>query len=356
MRLNKKNTASNEKGFTLIELMIALAILGMAIGAIYSFLSFTQNSYAFADAQTQVSQEATLFFTQIEKDIRNAAEPNKSSKAINIVSSQQIDIYQFDNGQYHRICYRRNPNNSMLLERGSITSAAQTTGLNPSYGTINNWQTVVANLMPGSADIFTYRNPGDTISSRRLIDINLSLKHPKMMSALNMKTSVMNRSGRSTASIEAGGGSYSAYIPVTGIQFVTVPGTFPQAGGSGATIIAKVIPDNATNKNLVWSQQIFSLLWLSFPEYSLSYDDGTGSTLESLVEGVSDKLGYWDMITTRSGAAALINVKKYETLGLPSWLLNLFGELAPNPRTTKIRVTSPDGPAATLEIKQNRDQ
>ena len=44
------------------------------------------------------------------------------------------------------------------------------------------------------------------------------------------------------------------------------------------------------------------------------------------------------MITTRSGTGALINVKYYETLGLPSWLLNLFGELAPNPRTAKIRL------------------
>ena len=347
---------NNEKGFTLIELMIALAILGMAIGAIYSFLSFTQKSYAYADAQSEVSQEATLFFSQIEKDIRNAAEPNKTSKAIHIDDGQQIDIYQFNNGEYHRISYRRNPDNGMILERGFISTDTQDTDLNPDYGTIDNWKTVVANLMPGTAEIFSDRNPDDTISSRRLIDINLSLKHPQMMTAMNMQSSVMNRSGRSTASIETGGGSYSAYIPVTGIEFVTVPETFPKAGGNGATIIAKVIPANATNKNLVWSQQIFSVLWLSFPEYSLTYDDGTGSTLESLVEGVSDKLGYWDMITTRSGTAALINVKYYETLDLPEWLLDLFGALAPDPRTTNIRVTSPDGPAATLEIKQNRDQ
>ena len=166
---------NNEKGFTLIELMIALAILGMAIGAIYSFLSFTQKSYAYADAQSEVSQEATLFFSQIEKDIRNAAEPNKTSKAIHIDDGQQIDIYQFNNGEYHRISYRRNPDNGMILERGFISTDTQDTDLNPDYGTIDNWKTVVANLMPGTAEIFSDRNPDDTISSRRLIDINLSL-------------------------------------------------------------------------------------------------------------------------------------------------------------------------------------
>ena len=345
---------NNEKGFTLIELMIALAILGMTIGAIYNFLSFTQKSYAYADAQSEVSQEATLFFSQIEKDIRNASEPNKTSKAINIDDGQQIDIYQLDNGQYYRISYRRSPDNGMILERGFVSTDAQDTDLNPDYGTITNWKTVVANLMPGNAVIFSERNPDDSVSSRRLIDVTLSLKHPQMMSAMNMQTSVLSRSGRSTSSIETGGGSYSAYIPVTGIEFVTVPDTFPQAGGTGATIVARVIPANATNKNLVWSQQIFSVLWLSFPEYSLKYDDGTGSTLESLVDGVSNKLLYWDMITTRSGSATLIDVEKYETLGLPDWLLDLFGGLAPDPRTAKICVTSPDGPSAELTINQNR--
>lgn len=348
----RKEIHNNQKGFTLVELIVVLALMGLVIGTIYSFFGFSHNTYANAEAQSIVSQEATLFFTQIEKDIRNASEPNDTSKAIHIVNEEQINIYQYDGDKYHLISYRRNPENNRLLERGYATSDGQVSGLNPSYGSIDNWKTVIANLVPGTAEIFSDRNPDDTLSVRRLIDVNLSLQHPRMMTAVNMNTSVMNRSGRSTDSLETGGGSYSEYIPVEKIIFSTEPSTFPKAGGTGATIVAKVLPPEATNKNLVWSQQIISAYWLSFPEYSLRHDDGTGSTLESLVEGASNKLGYWNTITTRSGSKAFIDVSKFETLNLPTWLLDWFID---DHRSTEILVTSPDGPYAKLTITQQRD-
>lgn len=355
MRLAKKLSFSNQKGFTLVELMVVLAIMGFVAAAIYGFFGYTQKSYAHAEANSIVSQDATLFFTQIEKEIRNATEPNKNTKAVNVSDDgQQINIYQYDGSKYERICYRRNPNNNLLLEKGSVSVTSQASGNNPEYGTINNWKTISSYLLPGNAALFSDRNPSDTASSRRLIDITLSLKHPKTNTALNIQSSVMNRSGLSTQSIEEGSGPFSAYIPVTGIEFVEVPTTFPKAGAT-KTIMAKVIPSNATNKNLVWSEQIHAFIWLRFPEYSLAYDDGTGSITEGLLEGVSDRFGYWDTMTTRSGSGVLIKAEKYETLGLPSWFLNLFGNLAPDPRQAIIRVSSPDGPAAQIVIEQHRD-
>lgn len=355
MRLAKKLSFSNQKGFTLVELMVVIAIMGFVAAAIYGFFGYTQKSYAHAEANSIVSQEATLFFTQIEKEIRNATEPNKDSKAVSVSNDgQEINIYQYDGSKYQRICYRKNPDNNLVLEKGSVSVTSPASGTNPSYGTIANWKTISSHLLPGNAALFSDRNPADTNSKRRLIDITLSLKHPKTSTALNIQSSVMNRSGQSTQSIETGSGTYSAYVPVESIEFLEVPAIFPKAGDT-KTIVARVLPTNATNKNLVWSEQILGFIWLRFPEYSLAYDDGTGSITEELLEGVSNKFGYWDTMTTRSGYPVLMKTEKYETLGLPNWFLNLFGSLAPNPREAIIRVTSPDGPSAQITIQQHRD-
>ena len=350
MRLNSGTKFINQKGFTLVELMVVIAIMGFVAAAIYGFFGYTQKSYAHAEANSIVSQEATLFFTQIEKEIRNATAPNDASKAVSVSNDgQEINIYQYDGSKYQRISYRKNPDNNLVLEKGSVSVTSPASGTNPSYGTIANWKTISSHLLPGNAALFSDRNPSDTNSKRRLIDITLSLKHPKASTALNIQSSVMNRSGQSTQSIETGSGAYSAYVPVESIEFITVPVMFQKPGGT-QTIVARVLPTNATNKNLVWSQQIFSFIWMHFPEYSLAYDDGTGSISESLLEGVSNKFGYWDTMTTRSGFPVDIATSNYVTLGLKDWFLELIG--VPNPRTATIRVTSPDGPTAELIIEQ----
>ena len=349
---NRKEILNDQKGFTLVELMVVVAIMGFVAAAIYGFFGYTQKSYAHAEASSIVSQEATLFFTQIEKEIRNATEPNISSKAVNVsADGQEINIYQYDGTKYQRICYRKNPGNNLVLEKGSVSVTSPDNDTNPSYGTISNWKTISSHLLPGNAVLFSDRNPADTNSKRRLIDITLSLKHPKTSTALNVQSAVMNRSGRSTQSIETGSGIYSAYVPVKSIELVETL-EFDQAGET-KTIVARVLPPNATNKNLVWSEQILGFMWLRFPEYSLAYDDGTGSVTEELLEGISDKFGYWDTMTTRSGFPVEIKAEEYKTYGLPGWFLDLFKDsLAPNPRETIIRVSSPDGPAEQITIQQ----
>ena len=155
-----------------------------------------------------------------------------------------------------------------------------------------------------------------------------------------METALMSRTGKSTTSIIT---SDNSYVEVK--RVIINPGsiTAPRNGLSNQIVTATVEPANATNKNLLWKQKLGSIAWVTFPEYSFSYEDGTSDFLDNL--DLNFDL-YRDRLTTRSGQQVKITIKKYEWYEL---LVPWYG----NPRTTDIRVESPDGPFATLTISQS---
>ena len=60
-------------GFTLIEMMVAIAILGIALTAIFSSFSFQQKSYVTQNAVAQMQQSVRGGLAFMESDLRNAA-------------------------------------------------------------------------------------------------------------------------------------------------------------------------------------------------------------------------------------------------------------------------------------------
>lgn len=339
MQPSESCQSNNQTGFSLVELLLVLSLVGLVLAGVFQFFFFTHKSYALADARSAVIQDINLFFTQLEKDIRSASEPNDNTKAVRILNSgQQIDIYRYNNStsRYERISYRINPSDSTQLQRGFASTATQDTSADPQYGTITDsgtgaWKTIVSNLLPGNPEIFA-DSRNEAISTRRLIDVSVLVKHPKLNESINVETAIMSRTGKSTTSIETSA-SLSKYIPVTGIILSENEISVKKNGVIDNYVTATVVPANATNKNLIWSQQIGSLFWVDFPDYSILYDDKTGLTD---VEIDKNPDMYRDRITSRSGAPVRININKYSSLGLPSWFL------APDPRTTTIKVTSPD--------------
>lgn len=72
-------------GFTLIEMMIALAILGIALAAIFSTFIFQQKSYVTQNSVAQMQQSVRGGLAFMESDLRNAAGVPSTSMNIPIL-------------------------------------------------------------------------------------------------------------------------------------------------------------------------------------------------------------------------------------------------------------------------------
>ena len=350
MRLTGGTTTNNEKGFTLVELMVTLSIMGIVLAAAYNFFFFTHKSYALADARSAAIQEVDLLFLQLEKDIRSASAPNSTTRAVTISNDgQQIDIYSTKDlpsgddpdvltSHYCLTSYRLN---GTEIQKGFTSSAEQSNSTNPEYGGIPDigegaWETIVDDVLPGEAVIFSDRYNGDNISSRRLIDVDLFVKPAQLNNSINMKTSLLSRTGRSTASLNES--IYvNTYKEATIIKFYDEAGepitnlSLPK--DTPKKIVAKAFASDgitqATNKNILFKQNIGSILYIKFPDYEKLYEDNTGEYLEEI--DLNPDL-FRERLTARSGQAVSI---------ISSSSLLLKG---------RIEAESPDGASAILKI------
>lgn len=66
------NFPSSQRGMALIELVVAIAIMGVIVGAIYQFLIFAHRETYAADAKEKVTAQVNLFFLRVSQDVRNA--------------------------------------------------------------------------------------------------------------------------------------------------------------------------------------------------------------------------------------------------------------------------------------------
>lgn len=95
-----------ERGMTLIEVVIAIAIMGVIVGAVYEFLIFANRETRAAGTKEEVVEEVNLFFLRVSQDIRNAKkceiiDPNQGVELS--MNGSQI-IYEWDSSSR---CIRR---------------------------------------------------------------------------------------------------------------------------------------------------------------------------------------------------------------------------------------------------------
>lgn len=102
-----KSRLNNRKGFTLIELIIAILILGVVMTAIYTFFMFGNKMSVKGNEQYTIQSDARLDINQIISDVTYATEvtllstaPTASEKASSVYSYIYIE-----NGKITRSIY-----------------------------------------------------------------------------------------------------------------------------------------------------------------------------------------------------------------------------------------------------------
>jgi len=104
----------NKKGFTLVELMIAIALLGIVMTLGYSYYYYGTRSFSVGESQATVQQEVRTASRTITSEIRNATR----------VSSSEFD----DEALFY--CIKRDGNNRLIIDTidNGVTSSRQLTG------------------------------------------------------------------------------------------------------------------------------------------------------------------------------------------------------------------------------------
>ena len=110
-RLRQRNIGADARGFTMVELMIALLIgLIVIAGGLAIFMSSRQ-TYRTTESVSRVRENAQFAFTRIARDIRmmivkrNDGRPNRSYQCIEVRRSSGAEPAERDHARF-QLCHR----------------------------------------------------------------------------------------------------------------------------------------------------------------------------------------------------------------------------------------------------------
>jgi prepilin-type N-terminal cleavage/methylation domain-containing protein len=169
---------NNEKGLTLVELLIVLALLGIVLGGIYQYFHYGYNSWMRSSAEAEQVQEARLAVIRMDREVREAQQGKENTPPVECVSKTEINIFTDTNGdgRPELVCYQLEGGNL----RRSVVSP-QGDAFPYTYGTPDQWETVVSRVE--SDNIFTvpqYKAGGKDVDYQRgIINVELHVSTPE---------------------------------------------------------------------------------------------------------------------------------------------------------------------------------
>ena len=83
--------AADCRGFSLIELLIAMAIMTVVMGGIFQLMNLAMQRSSTEQARLDMFQEAREFMDQIARDLRHAGYPNARHRATIVLESAEAD-------------------------------------------------------------------------------------------------------------------------------------------------------------------------------------------------------------------------------------------------------------------------
>lgn len=178
-----------EAGFTLIELMVTLAIFTVALGFVFTFLTAAQRIFGIQQERSNANSQARLALEQIDREVR-------SGSVVRDPADEDLPHYQL------RVLTQVNNNNRCVqwrvldgrLERRSWDPSY---GATPNAGSVSGWRIVAENLtnaqegvLPFDAGLITTgtvrtvrvvivvdENPSNTDSSPVRVEQSLSARN-----------------------------------------------------------------------------------------------------------------------------------------------------------------------------------
>jgi prepilin-type N-terminal cleavage/methylation domain-containing protein len=173
-----KAVFNNDKGMTLVELLIVLALLGIVLGGIYQYFYYGYHSWMRSSAEAQQVQDARLAVIRMDGEVRGARQGKESTNPVVWVSDTEINIYtDTDNdGHPELVCYKLDAVDGVnSLLRG--TASPQGDAYPYTYGVPGQWETVVDRVE--NDEIFTVPkyelNGSDVDYQRGIINVELHI-------------------------------------------------------------------------------------------------------------------------------------------------------------------------------------
>jgi len=174
---------TSDFGFTLLEVVIVLAIFGVLMGAIFASISTSRKGWEEADHQIVRQQEARKALDRISWELRTTNpewDINSTLYSVSInAAGDQIDFYRPVFDAYNDITelrvvryYLGGTGNTQLLRREGTESP-----------------TVVANDIGTQKPFFSFANPPDT----SVVDISIPVTKNGTTFALTTRANLRNR-------------------------------------------------------------------------------------------------------------------------------------------------------------------
>lgn len=82
-----------DKGFSLVELLVVLALLAMVLAGAYQYFFFGYSSWNRASAEARVMQQTRLALLKMDREVREARKAMEAQDSVAVPTSSQLDIY-----------------------------------------------------------------------------------------------------------------------------------------------------------------------------------------------------------------------------------------------------------------------